>query len=62
LFARHPAIAGEELYQALKEQKIFVRWFNQPRIKEYLRITVGTKAQMERLMTVLTTIIEEVKE
>lgn len=62
LFARHPAIAGEELYQALKEQKIFVRWFNQPRIKEYLRITVGTRAQMERLMTVLTTIIEEVKE
>jgi histidinol-phosphate aminotransferase len=60
LFARYPKISGEYLYQSLREQNIFVRWFDQPRTKEYLRITVGTKEQMERLMAALTAIIEEV--
>ena len=60
LFAKHPKVAGEKLFTALREEKILVRWFNQPRIKEYLRITVGTQEQMNQLMTALTTILEEV--
>lgn len=61
LFAKHPKIAGETLFTALREKKILVRWFNQPRTKDYLRITVGTQEQMEQLVTALTTILEEVE-
>jgi histidinol-phosphate aminotransferase len=61
LFARHPKMAGEALFQALRERKILVRWFNQPRTKEYLRITVGTQEQMEQLAAALRSILEEVK-
>lgn len=60
LFAKHSKITGEKLFKALREQKILVRWFNQPRTKDYLRITVGTQEQMEQLVKVLTTILEEV--
>ncbi|OJG65338.1 histidinol-phosphate transaminase [Enterococcus malodoratus] len=60
LFAKHPKLAGETLFHALREKKILVRWFNQPRTKDYLRITVGTQEQMERLIAVLTTILEGV--
>lgn len=58
LFAKHPAIAGEELFEALRAQKILVRWFNQPRVKDYLRISIGTREQMERLMEVVDQILE----
>ncbi|MDU5336919.1 histidinol-phosphate transaminase [Enterococcus sp.] len=60
LFAKHPKIAGETLFTALRGKKILVRWFNQPRTKDYLRITVGTQEHMEQLVTALTTILEEV--
>lgn len=38
---------------ALREQGIIVRHFNKPRINEYLRITVGTAEQNQRLITAL---------
>ena len=47
LFARHESIPGEEIYQALREQNIFVRHWNKERISDYLRITIGTDEQME---------------
>ena len=47
LFARHESIPGEEIYQALREQNIFVRHWNKDRISDYLRITIGTDEQME---------------
>ena len=40
---------AEELFLALKDAGIFVRYFSSPRIDNYLRITVGTDAQMEAL-------------
>ncbi|MBU5583957.1 aminotransferase class I/II-fold pyridoxal phosphate-dependent enzyme, partial [Enterococcus sp. S181_ASV_20] len=61
LFAKHPQITGEKLFEALREKKILVRWFNQQRTKDYLRITVGTQEQMEQLVKVLSTILEEVE-
>ena len=60
LFAKHPNIEGETSFTALREKKILVRWFNQPRTKDFLRITVGTQEQMEQLVTALTTILKEV--
>lgn len=54
IFARHPDISGEKLFEALKEEGIYVRHFNKPsRINEYLRITIGTDEQMERLIAFL---------
>lgn len=55
IFARHPKISGIQLFEALKENKIFVRRFNNSeRIKEYLRISIGTKEEMESLINFLT--------
>lgn len=57
IFAKHNEISGEELFNALKENKIFVRHFNAPRINEYLRITIGTEREMEELISFLDTYI-----
>ena len=47
LFAKSDDISGEELYTGLKKRGILVRHFNSDRIKDYNRITIGTKEQME---------------
>lgn len=55
IFAKHPKLDGTKLFEDLKKEKIFVRHFNNPeRIKEYLRITIGTDEEMQRLIEVLT--------
>lgn len=46
----HPA---ESLYLRLKEKNILVRYFNSPRINQYLRITIGTDQEMDHLITAL---------
>ena len=50
LFVRHDKIGGEELYLRLKEAGILVRHFSQERIKDYNRITVGSRKEMEILV------------
>lgn len=57
LFASHPAIPAAQLYQKLKERHIFVRYFNKPRIDNYLRITIGTDEQMARFCEVVKEIL-----
>lgn len=57
LFATHPQKNAAELFEALRAQNIFVRYFDLPRIDNYLRITVGTDAQMARLTDALKTIL-----
>lgn len=59
VFARHPKISGEELYKKLKEKGILVRHFDKSEIKEYNRITIGTKEQMKSLIEAIKTILEE---
>lgn len=53
LFVTHEFVPAKELYEVLKANKIFVRYFEQPRIDNYLRITVGTREQMSRLFAFL---------
>ena len=53
LFVTHPDCDAHELFEALREAHIFVRWFDSPRIRNYLRITIGTDAQMESLFAFL---------
>jgi histidinol-phosphate aminotransferase len=57
VFARHPGRAGAALAAALREHAVLVRHFAKPRIADYLRITVGTGAQIDRLLSVLPNIL-----
>ena len=50
LFAAHPALEGGALYRQLKERGILVRHFAAPRTAPWVRITVGTDADMARLL------------
>jgi histidinol-phosphate aminotransferase len=53
VFARHPAHDAAQLAGALRERSIIVRHFKQARIDQFLRISIGTDAQCQRLIEVL---------
>ena len=53
LFITHPAFEAKELFEALREKEIYVRYFQSPKINKYLRVTIGTDEQMEALYTFL---------
>ena len=59
LFVTHEKISARELFEALKIKKIFVRYFNKPRIDNYLRITIGTDEEMDALVAFLKKYIQE---
>lgn len=50
IFTTNKNIDAEKLFNYLKSKNIFVRYFNKPRINQYLRITIGTIEQMEALV------------
>jgi len=50
LFAKPPRMTGETYQRKLRERNIVVRRFDLPRIRDYLRITIGSRAQMETLI------------
>ena len=56
VFARHPAHEGATLATALRQRAVIVRHFSAPRISDYLRITVGTDEQIDRLLSALSDI------
>ena len=58
LFISHPDIPAKVLLDGLRERGILVRWWDKPRISNYLRITVGTDQEMEALCQALTQMIE----
>ena len=53
IFAKHPAYDARELFEALKENDIYVRFWGSKRIEQYMRISVGTKEEMESLLAFL---------
>lgn len=53
LFVTHGRVPAEELFLMLRKKHIFVRHFKKPRIDNYLRITIGTDAQMDCLLLAL---------
>ena len=59
VFARHDRLAGETVYRKLKEDGVLVRWFDGDRIRDYVRITIGSMEQMETLVEALTALLEE---
>ncbi len=53
IFAKHGKLSGEEIYKSLREKGILVRHFTKEKIKDYNRITVGSRAEMEALLAAL---------
>lgn len=49
VFATHPDVPGKVLQQGLRDRGVLVRRFDRPRISEYLRISIGTDEEMEKL-------------
>jgi len=49
VLARHGRITGGEFYKALKDRNILVRHFGDERIKDFVRITIGKKGEMDAL-------------
>lgn len=50
VFARHPGHDGALLFKGLRDRAVLVRHFNKPRIADWLRVTVGTEAEIHRLV------------
>ncbi len=58
VFVSHKTKAAKEIFQALRERQIYVRYFNKERIDNYLRITIGTQEEMESLFKALEEILQ----
>ena len=59
LFAGHKDVPAKEMFEKLREKGIFVRYFNKPRICDYLRITIGTDEQMECFLKEVKAILQQ---
>ena len=57
VFATHRSVPAREIFDRLKEKKIFIRYFKLPRIDNYLRITIGTDEEMDKLFAGLEDIL-----
>lgn len=53
VFASHKTVPAKEIFEAAKKEKIFVRFFDKPRINNYLRISIGTDEDMKKLVAFL---------
>ncbi|MBP3922468.1 MAG: histidinol-phosphate transaminase [Ruminiclostridium sp.] len=58
IFASHKSKPAKEIFEALKERKIFVRYWNKDRINNHLRITIGTREQMDKMFKALEEILK----
>ena len=59
IFAQSPLIDGGELYLKLKEKGVLIRHFEKPRIKDYNRITIGSREEMEIFLKTVKEILGE---
>lgn len=59
LFASHPDHGGKELLAGLRERGVLVRWWDQPRISGYLRISIGTDAEMAAMLDALRDLLSQ---
>ena len=53
VFASHKSVPAKELFDALRAEGIIVRYFNKPRIDNYLRISIGTDEEMDTMLAFL---------
>lgn len=53
VFISHKAIAAKDIFQQLRDKGVLVRYFDQPRIHEYLRVSIGTDEEMDAFIKAL---------
>ena len=54
VFVTHPKVSAKQLFENLKKENVYVRYFAKPeRISNYLRITIGTDKEMQKLISLL---------
>lgn len=53
IFATHQTAKAKDIFEAAKAKDIYVRYFNKPRIDNYLRITIGTDEEMQQVISFL---------
>lgn len=58
LFVRHPALAGEDVYQTLRRGGVLARYFG-GKLADYVRISVGDERDMQTVCRILATRLEE---
>lgn len=61
IFATHARIPAKEIFEALRSNNIYVRYFSAPRTSNHLRITIGTDEEMQRLINFLKELIKSYK-
>ena len=59
VFAKSGRLSGGDVYRGLKERGVLVRWFDAPRLRDYVRISVGSAEQMQILIERLKNVLEE---
>jgi histidinol-phosphate aminotransferase len=59
ILAKAPLFPAQTWLQKLRDRKILVRWFNQPAVKDYLRITVGTPTETKALVRAARGVLQE---
>lgn len=58
ILARPPRIPAEDWLTRLRDRKILVRWFSAPEVRDYLRITIGTRSEAEALVEAVRVILK----
>lgn len=58
LFAAPRSVSAKVLFESLREKNILVRYFDKPRISDYLRITIGTDQEMDSFLCAVKDIIK----
>lgn len=59
IFVRHPEVAGDVLFRKLRERGVIIRHWDKPELKDYNRITIGSREQMDILLTEVRNILAE---
>ena len=59
VFAAHKTVPAQEIFDALRANKIYVRHWNKPRIANYLRISIGTDEEMDKVLAFLGEYLKE---
>lgn len=57
IFAKHETVSGQKIFDELKKRNIYVRHWNKERIGDYLRITIGTDEEMDKLFDAIKEIL-----
>lgn len=59
VFISHKTIAAKDIFVQLRDKGVLVRYFDQPRINEYLRVSIGTDEEMDAFIRALQEIVGE---